>query len=212
MNRDRAIVNSLLKWHIKNRRNFPWREVRDPYRVLVAEFFLQRTPASRVARFLPKFLEQFPSPEKLATADVSYLKEFSRPLGLKKRISWLVESMKIVCQKYDGKIPDTFEDLISLPGVGEYTASAVLCFGFGQDIPIIDANVVRVLTRIFDLPETRRTGNAALKEIAGRLLPEDQALNYNEALLDFAALICKKRPLCDKCPLAHLCDSRRKIN
>jgi len=103
---------------------------------------------------------------------------------------------------------------VSLPGLElkNPIIPASGCFGFGQDIPIIDANVVRVLTRIFDLPETRRTGNAALKEIAGRLLPEDQALNYNEALLDFAALICKKRPLCDKCPLAHLCDSRRKIN
>ncbi|OYT43785.1 hypothetical protein B6U84_05565 [Candidatus Bathyarchaeota archaeon ex4484_40] len=115
MNRDEAIVSSLLEWHRRNRRTFPWREKRDPYIVLVAEFFLQRTPASRVASFLPKFLQKFPSPEKLAYADPSYLEELSHTLGLKKRISWLIETMKIVCNKYDGKIPDTFENLISVP-------------------------------------------------------------------------------------------------
>jgi len=210
MDRDEAIVSSLLEWHRRNRRTFPWREVRDPYRVLVAEFFLQRTPANRVASFLPKFLQQFPSPEKLARADPSYLEEFSHLLGLKKRMSWLVESMKIVCQKYGGKIPDTFEDLISLPGVGEYTASALLCFGFGHDVPIVDANVVRVLTRIFNLKEKRRMDSIILKKIARRLVPENRALEYNEALLDFAASICKKHPSCGKCPLVRLCDYQGK--
>ncbi|MEM2047067.1 MAG: hypothetical protein QXZ06_04225 [Candidatus Jordarchaeales archaeon] len=205
LDRDREIVKSLLEWHRKNKRTFPWREVRDPYRVMVAEFFLQRTPANRVATFLPKFLADFPSPEKLAKANPSHLEEISHCLGLKKRTSWLVESMKIVYQKYGGKIPDTLGDLASLPGVGEYTASAVLCFGFGRNVPIVDANVVRVLTRMFGLPESRRTGSAAVKDVAHRLLPEGQAVEYNEALLDFAAIVCKKNPLCCECTLARFC-------
>jgi len=203
--KEKEIVESLLEWHRENRRVFPWRGETDPYRILVVEFFLQRTPTDRVAVFYPKFIAEFPSSEKLAKANPSHLEEISHSLGLKKRMSWLVESMKILCQKYGGRIPDTLEDLTSLPGVGEYTASAILCFGFGCDIPIVDANVVRVLTRVFGLPETHRTGNAALRNIARRLLPRGQALVYNEALLDFAALVCKKVPLCNRCPLNSLC-------
>jgi len=206
LNREKAAVESLLEWHHKNRRVFPWRVKRDPYRVLVAEFFLQRTPANRVAAFLPSFLTEFPSPEKLANANPSYLWETFHRLGLKKRMSWLVQATKTICQKYGGKIPDTMGELMSLTGVGEYTASAVLCFGFGRDIPIVDANVVRVFTRIFGLPETHRTGSVVVKELAQRLLPTSQAVAYNEALLDLAALICKKRPVCSECPVKGHCN------
>lgn len=209
--KERVIVEILIDWRRKNRRTFPWREAKDPYVVLVAEFFLQRTPANRVAALLPKFIAEFPSPEKLAHANINHLKEVYGCLGLKKRMSWLVESMKIICQSYGGRIPNTLEDLLSLPGVGEYTASAVLCFGYGCDIPIVDANVVRVLTRIFGLPETNRTGTATLKKIARGLIPIGHAIDYNESILDFAALVCKKRPLHDKCPLTSSCDYYQSI-
>jgi len=201
-----ALARILLDWHRENRRVFPWREKRDPYAVLVAEFFLQRTPAMRVAEVLPSFLAEFPSPEKLANADPVLLRETYKTLGLGKRMSWLVDSAKILCRKYGGKVPSKPEDLLSLPGIGEYTASAVLCFGFGRDVPIVDANVVRVLTRIFGLPKTCRTGNPALKETARKLIPAGKGVDYNEALLDFAALVCRKRPLHAKCPLTDLCD------
>ena len=205
MDRGKTIVSSLLKWHKENRRTFPWREDRNPYRVLVAEFFLQRTPANRVAVFFPKFVKEFSSPEELARANPVNLEETYRSLGLKKRISWLVKSMRVVCDRFGGKIPDEFETLTSLPGVGEYTASAVLCFGFGRPVPIVDANIVRVLTRIFGLPDVHRTGSVTIKKIALKLLPTDRVVAYNEALLDLAALICKKRPLCNCCPLNYLC-------
>jgi len=205
-----ALARILLDWHRENRRVFPWREKRDPYAVFVAEFFLQRTPAMRVAEVLPSFLAEFPSPEKLANADPVLLREAYKTLGLGKRMSWLVDSAKILCRKYGGKIPSKPEGLLSLPGIGEYTASAVLCFGFGRDAPIVDANVVRVLTRIFGLPETRRTGDPALKEIARKLIPAGKGVCYNEAVLDFAALVCKKRPLHAKCPLTGLCDYYQK--
>jgi A/G-specific adenine glycosylase len=121
-------------------------------------------------------------------------------------MSWLVETAKVLCREYNGKVPNKLNDLLSLPGIGEYTASAVLCFGFGGGVPIIDANVVRVLTRIFGLPETRRTGNSALKEVARKLVPAGKGVDFNEAILDFAAIDCKKNPLHQKCPLTDLCD------
>jgi len=209
VDKDKAIVKSLLKWHRENRRVFPWRGVRDPYRVFIAEFFLQRTPANRVATIFPKFIEEFPSSQKLAHADLVQLETIYRSLGLKKRMSWLVESMKIICEKYSESIPDTQEGLMELPGVGEYTASATLCFGFGHHVPIVDANIIRILTRVFYLPETHRIGNITIKEIAKRILSTNQAVAYNEALLDLAALICKKRPLCNCCPLRSLCAYNR---
>jgi A/G-specific adenine glycosylase len=209
INKNRAVAKILLKWHRKNRRIFPWREKRDSYLVLVAEFFLQRTPANRVAALLPKFIEEFPSPDKLARANPSHLEHIYGSLGLKKRMRWLVESMKIVHQKYGGRIPNKIEDLLLLPGIGEYTASAILCFGFGQSISIVDANVVRVLTRIFGLLETHKAPSVAIKKIAREMLPKTQIVDYNEAILDFAALICKKHPLCDQCPMNGLCDYYR---
>jgi len=204
------LVEALLKWHQNNRRLFPWRITKDPYKTFIAEFFLQRTPANRVAKFFPEFITRFPSPEELAHADLSYLEGFSRTLGLKKRMGWLIKSMKIICRKYGGKIPNTFEHLISLPGVGEYTASAILCFGFGCEVPIVDANVIRVLSRIFGLRENFNKVGISVKDIARKILPNGQVAKFNEALLDFAALICKKKPLCNECPVSSLCEYRRK--
>jgi len=199
------IVSTLLSWHKQNRRVFPWREDPTPYKVFVAEFFLQRTPAERVASFFPKFLKEFPSPEKLANANRVYLEKITRSIGLKKRTSWLLESINIVCRKHEKKIPDSFEDLTMLPGVGKYTASAVLCFGFGKDIPIIDTNVIRVLTRVFGLPGNQRTPDSIVEKVAGRLIPKGCGPNYNEAMLDLAAKVCMKHPSCDACPLNHFC-------
>jgi len=205
-----ALAKILLDWHRENRRVLPWREKRDPYIVLVAEFFLQRTPAERVAKVLPSFIAEFPSPEKLVNANPDRLREIYKTLGLGKRMSWLVESAKRLYQKYGGEIPNKLEDLLSLPGIGEYTASAVLCFGFGNDTPIVDANVVRVLTRLFGLPETHRTGSPDLKKLARDLVPVGKGVQYNEAILDFAAMVCKKNPLHEKCPLTDLCEYYQK--
>jgi len=206
VDRNKKIVDLLLKWHQKNRRIFPWRDMRDPYRVLIAEFFLQRTPANRVAKLLPRFLTSFPSPEKLVKADLSHLEETYHSLGLKKRLSWLIESMKIVCESYDGKIPDRIEELLALPGVGEYTASAVLCFAFDREIEIIDANVVRLYSRLFSIPEK------LVNKKARKILPKKKAKSYNEAILDFSALVCKKQPNCEYCVLRNDCDYTKNGN
>lgn len=213
MDREKEVARILLRWHKQNRRVFPWRKERIPYKVLVAEFLLQRTPANRVADFFPKFIEDFPSPEKLASVDPFQLEEVFHRLGLKKRASWLVESMKIVCQKYDGEIPDTLEDLTALRGIGEYTASAILCFGFGKDVPIVDANVARVLSRVFFGTDAmkRASNNEALRTIAAKIVPIGFGPQYNEALLDHAGLICKKQPKCVICPISGLCEYYKRV-
>lgn len=179
--------------------------------MLVAEFFLQRTPANRVAKFYSSFLEEFPSPEKLSAASPKYLEQFGRRLGLKKRMSWLVQSARMICQEYEGKVPDKLDDLTKLPGVGLYTASAILSFGFRREIPIVDANVVRVLTRVFNLPRFDRAGDTIVQETARRLIPKSRGVAYNEALLDFAAMVCKKQPKCNICPISEVCEYYKRI-
>ena len=182
MDRDKAIVKFLLEWHKENRRTFPWRETRDPYRVLVAEFFLQRTPANRIASIFPKFIKEYSSPERLYRL-------------------WIIRALN----NTNGKIPDSYDSLILLPGVGEYTASAILCFGFGRDTSIVDVNVVRVLSRIYGI-DSSRTGNVLIKELATRLIPKGRAVEFNESLIDFAMQICKKIPTCSSCSLRTVCN------
>lgn len=210
--KERTLVDALLMWHQKNRRNFPWRQTRGPYLTLVAEFFLQRTPADRVATILPTFIKEFPALDKLAGADLEKVTHDYASLGLRKRLSWLIESMKIVLIKFDGRIPNDYRGLMSLPGIGEYTASAVLCFGFGQRVSIMDTNVLRVFGRVFGLCKEQKQFIDNVKKIALRLLPESRYLEFNEAILDLGALICRKVPLCNRCPLNALCDYYKSSN
>jgi len=205
LNRKKQIVEVLLEWHQENRRSFPWRDESDPYKVLVAEFFLQRTPAERVAKVYSEFIKEYPNPEALTRADLGELKEKYRSLGLKKRMIWLMEAMKVVCELYGGRIPDSKENLKRLPGVGEYTSSAVLCFAFGRSSEIIDANVERVYKRIFGLYNS--VPNKEIRMKARSMVPNNScAKSYNEALLDFSAIICRHKPNCRKCPIHTMCD------
>lgn len=198
----------MLKWGEKNRRPFPWRKDRTPYKVLLAEILLQRTPANRVAKFFPKLVEKFPSPQSMMTTDIDSLRELFHPMGLKKRVEWLASLMKELCDRYNCKVPNQERELVKLPGVGLYTARAVLCFGFGKDVSIVDVNVARVLSRVFGVLGRKRrpSEDIELWDFAAKLLPKKQAMSYNEALLDFAILVCRKRPLCDICPLTQVCN------
>jgi A/G-specific adenine glycosylase len=201
-------VQLLLKWGEKNRRLFPWRKDKTPYKVLLSEILLQRTPANRVEVFFPKFVKNFPSPRSLITADVDHIKRLFQPMGLQKRVEWLVSLLKEVCDRYNCKIPDREEDLVKLPGVGLYTARAILCFAFENDVAIVDSNVARVLSRVFRGSDftKRPSEDNGLWTLAGNIVPKRMGVLYNETLLDFAALICRKSPLCHSCLLNGICE------
>ena len=202
--RENEVVSRLLRWHQSNRRDFPWRTKPDPYRVLVAEFFLQRTPAQRVASLYESFLATFPTPEALASATPEVLQNFAS-LGLGKRMRWLLQSAKLIRDRHGGKVPDDYAELIALPGVGDYTASAVLSFGYRRDMPIVDVNVARVIGRLYGVPDPPRTGNRTIRTLLGRMYPPGKGPDFNEAILDFGATVCMKHPLCDDCFLDHMC-------
>lgn len=198
---DQEFVDCLLKWHSKHRRSFPWRDQLDPYKVFVAEFFLQRTPAERVSKVYNDFIIDYPSIDLLAKANPLKVISKYRQLGLLKRINWLIDSSKIIEIKYDGKIPSTLQQLDELPGIGRYTASAILCFAFNQRVEIIDANVMKLYSRVFNIPKNKVT------EKANSILPRRSWKNFNEALLDYSALVCKKNRCCLACELNHVCES-----
>jgi A/G-specific adenine glycosylase len=196
------VVDRLLEWHEKHGRRFPWRENRTPYRVLLAEILLQRTPAERVVGAYEELLKLYPDPNSLARADVKDIRRHLKKLGLEKRGRWLIKAAREIVELHGGEVPMSYGKLVKLAGVGDYTASAVLVFGYGSPVPMVDANVARVVSRIYGLNlEDRRSIKNALTQI----VPESKAAVFYNALLDLAALVCKKSPLCDICPVSAVC-------
>jgi A/G-specific adenine glycosylase len=205
-------VKKLLKWGRDNRRVFPWRVKPTPYNVLVSEFFLQRTPAERIATFFPSFIEKYPTIDELSRADLKILEEQFQPLGLTKRAAWLLSTATTIKQQFNGEVPDNFQDLTSLPGIGRYTASAILCFAYRHDVSIVDANVVRILKRFFGIDTSTRSGMEKLYTVADLLVPAEKGVIFNEVLLDFTASICKLMSDCNKCSLKKRCHYYQNVN
>ncbi|MEM2233265.1 MAG: A/G-specific adenine glycosylase [Nitrososphaerota archaeon] len=204
------IVRRILDWYEKHGRSYPWRRTRDPYRVLIAEMMLQRTRSDQVASTYERFLERFPDPRALAGSEPAEVERLLHSLGLQWRARKVWEMGRALVERFNGVVPDSYEKLLSLPGVGPYVAAAVLCFAYGRSIPVIDANVCRVVSRLFGLRpagEARRDG-----KIIGRIyelhahVPPDKCRQYTWGILDLGAAICRpKKPLCARCPLNHVC-------
>lgn len=203
----RAIPDLLITWYKKNGRDYPWRRNTDPYRVLIAEIMLQRTKANQVVPVYLSFLKRFPNPKKLGEASKEEVARYFLKLGLIHRAELVKRLGEELNEHFHETIPETREELLSLPSVGEYVADAVLCFAFSKHVSIIDVNVCRVMQRVFDLRvkgEARR--DPKLRKVVNKLLPRDRTKEFNWALLDLASLICcPSEPLCSKCPLNTLC-------
>ena len=204
----------LLKWWCNEKRPFPWRETRDPYRVLIAEILLHRTKAEQVVSLYGRFLRLFPDIPALARATPEKLTQLFYSGGLHWR--WkLIHSMAVTLEdSFKGEIPDNYYDLISLPGVSHYIASAVRCFAFGHPDVILDTNTVRVVGRLYDLPITDSSRRSRLfRAVLEELIDTERPREFNFALIDFAALICKsKTPKHEVCHLNRHCYYYKKIN
>lgn len=198
---------AVVVWFHANGRAFPWRETRDPFHVLIAEFLLRRTQAPRVVAPYLELIARYPDAEKLAQADVSSLRQWFRPLGLVGRADRLVESARILVHEYGGRVPAELEVLESLPGLGRYSARAILCLAFGHTVPMIDEGSGRLLRRVMGF-ESRGPAYSSrlLMREAQLLLPENSARDFNLGLLDLAARFCRpRRPVCSECPLEAGC-------
>jgi A/G-specific adenine glycosylase len=196
----------LREWFDERRRDLPWRRDSDPYRVLVSEIMLQQTRVEAVIPYYERWMERFPTAAALADADLDDVLGEWEGLGYYSRARNLHAAARVVRDSHGGAIPDSVAGLRALPGVGEYTAGAVASIAFGRCEPAVDGNARRVLSRLFDMAAPSA---AALRERARTLVPTERPGDFNQALMELGATICRPRaPLCAACPLAASCLAR----
>ena len=204
----RRFQRPLLAWYRAHARKLPWRRTRDPYRILVSEIMLQQTQVERVKGFYRRFVRQYPSFADLAAADEPQVREAWEGLGYYARARNLQRTARIVVEDHGGRLPADRDRIRQLPGIGRYTAGAVLSIAFGQDEPILDTNAARVLQRWFGV--RARGGKGALQrrlwEVAAQVTPPGEAGDFNQAIMDLGATICQaRRAECGGCPVRRGC-------
>jgi A/G-specific adenine glycosylase len=204
----RPIRKRLLSWYRSNKRDLPWRRTRDPYRILISEIMLQQTQVVTVIPYYRRFIKKFPNVASLAGAPIQDILKQWEGLGYYRRARNLHRAAQVIQARWRGRIPTTLQGLVSLPGIGRYTAGAVGSIAFRLKVPVLDGNVRRVLCRIFAIREDPRRAlvQERLWGIAGELLPDQNAGDFNQALMDLGATICLPRtPYCASCPLRRSC-------
>ncbi len=201
---------SLLTWYAAEQRNLPWRTTSDPYAILVSEIMLQQTQVDRVLPKYQQFLATFPTLADLAAAPTADVISAWIPLGYNMRAVRLQSIARQVIEEYNARIPDSIDELLKLKGVGRYTAGAIACFAYRKQVATVDTNIRRVLHRIFlglEHPEPK-ANDVQMLELAEQVLPEDEAYNWNQALMDLGATICtSNNPQCTHCPLQETCQA-----
>lgn len=197
----------LRSWGREHRRSFPWRMTDNPFHILLAELMLRRTQARQVVPIYTRFAALYPTAQALLKAPHEEVASLLFPLGLAWRVPAFQQVAHTLVDRYNGMVPQDYAALLSLPGVGDYVASAVCCFAFRQALPVIDTNTVRVAGRLFGVTthaESRR--QRPIRQLLSRLVDMDEPMIYNYALLDLAALICTPaHPQCNICPLLLFC-------
>jgi A/G-specific adenine glycosylase len=196
------IAAGLIEWGSGSLRDLPWRRTNDPWRVLVSEVMLQQTSVARVMPKYEAFLEAFPTPGALAQAPLGDALRLWSGLGYPRRCRNLQATAVVLHEKFDDLMPDSLDELLALPGIGQYTARAVLAFAYRIDVAVVDVNVSRVLSRLEGVPMKAR----ALQDLANELIPEGLAWEWNQVMMDFGARHCTVRsPQCDTCPVRSQC-------
>ncbi len=192
----------ILNWYRTKGRDLPWRHTRDPYRILVAEVMLQQTQVERVLPKYDQWLAAFPTLAELAEAPTGEVIRIWAPLGYNSRAVRLQAIARQCVQSFDGRMPATFDELLGLKGVGRYTAGAIACFAYEQQVTFWDTNVRRVLTRVF----RDASSEAEIELLAAEVLPPSDAYDWHQALMDLGATVCTSRnPRCDQCPAMNAC-------
>ena len=207
------IVPPLLDWYHENHRTLPWRSDPTPYHVWVSEIMLQQTRVAAVLEYYRRFMDALPTVEDLAAVEEDVLLKLWQGLGYYNRARNLQKAAKIVVEQYGGQFPGTYEELLRLPGIGEYTAGAIASIAFGQCVPAVDGNVLRVITRItgdegdITRPDTKKRIRGLLMDTMPAAFPG----TYNQALMELGALVCLPNgaPDCEHCPVSALCTAHR---
>lgn len=203
-----SLRRRLLKWFDQHQRDLPWRKNKSAYRIWVSEIMLQQTQVSTVIDYYHRFLRQFPTVKKLASAEEQDVLKLWEGLGYYRRARQMHAAARQVVANHGGKFPRQFDDVLALPGIGRYTAGAILSIATEQRFPILEGNTIRLLARLLKMktdPRSRQNQNT-LWDFSGSLLPRKRIGDFNQALMELGSEICTPRnPNCDICPLMNLC-------
>jgi A/G-specific adenine glycosylase len=205
-----TLQRAIFRWYARRKRPLPWRKTRDPYKILVSEIMLQQTQVNHVIEKYKEFTKRFPTLVSLARARTSSVIRAWSGLGYNARALRLQKLARLVIREYNGKIPNNPDLLLTLPGIGRYSANAIACFAFHKEVPVVDTNIWRVLSRIFWRAHSAndRVMERSVWKIAELLLPHGRSRDWTLALMDLGATICSaRRPLCPKCPVSTVCKS-----
>jgi A/G-specific adenine glycosylase len=202
LSRNDRIAAGLIEWGSGSLRDLPWRRTNDAWRVLVSEVMLQQTSVARVMPKYEAFLEAFPTPGALAEAPLGDALRLWSGLGYPRRCRNLQATAVVLHEQFDDQMPSSIDELLKLPGIGQYTARAVLAFAYRLDVAVVDVNVSRVLSRLEGVPMKARE----LQTFADELVPQGLGWEWNQVMMDFGARQCTVRtPLCDSCPVRAQC-------
>lgn len=202
-----AVRDGLLRWFPDNARKFPWRQTTDRFHILVAEMLLRQTQAFRLVDPYLTLVGRYPDPQSMANADVEELREWFQPLGLVRRADRLVRASQTIVRDHSGEVPLDLGALMAFPGLGHYSARAILCLATGAQLPMVDEGSGRVLRRVFGLAAAGPAyKDTKVRHLAERLVAEGPSRPINLGLIDVAANFCHARqPACEYCPLAGPC-------
>ena len=209
-----AIGSLLLDWYGKNKRDLPWRRSPTPYHVWISEIMLQQTRVEAVKPYYERFLAAFPDVCCLAEADEEKLLKHWEGLGYYSRARNLQKAAREMVSQFNGKLPGDYQNLLKLPGIGPYTAGAIASIAFGQSVPAVDGNVLRVFARLFEYSGDIGL-NESKKEIAKmvvEVMPKEFPGDFNQGIMELGATVCLPNgiPKCNRCPLSAICDAHRK--
>ena len=199
----------ILNWYEKNKRDLPWRKTKEPYKIWVSEIILQQTKISQGTKYYFNFIEKFPDLESLASSTESNVLKIWEGLGYYSRAINMLKNAKLLTQNKK-KIPDNYNELIKLKGIGDYTAAAISSICSNESKAVLDGNVFRVISRVFNISEAinKNSGRKKFQKITSRLLPKQKIGDYNQALMDFGSIQCTiKNPKCSTCTIQHICKS-----
>jgi len=197
-----SITGPLIEWYFKNKRNLPWRETTAPYSVWVSEVILQQTRVNQGLAYYYQFIKEFPDIISLANAPIDKLLKLWQGLGYYSRARNMHHAAREIVTNFNGEFPQRYTDLIKLKGIGDYTASAIASISFGEQSPVLDGNVFRVIARIYGITDSTETsrGKKKFKDILNNLIPKKNPGTFNQALMEFGAIHCIPRnPNCSEC-------------
>lgn len=207
-----TIAQTLITWFKANERDLPWRKTYTPYHIWISEIMLQQTQMDRAVPYFTRWMERFPKISDIAVADEDEILKYWEGLGYYSRARNIRKAARRIVEEHEGIFPVSRKDILALPGIGPYTAGAIMSLAFEADEPAIDANVERVYARLFDIdtPMAEKETKQRVRALSDDLLPTGHARNYNQAVMEFGALVCTPRsPRCNACPLTGYCEAYR---